>query len=412
MLMVSLRPIKRLPKKMGVVREQKNVINSMLRRKHMTGYFTAQPVHVNLDEEIVGSRKIKEYLIDRAIKQLRDWGVTDVFADDKYKGVRVVMFLDKKNGIVEMYSRSGKKKTYEKFVKKFGDLFLKEAPDEPVILDGEMLALSKRGIPQGDITGFVRNPEDKPYRPQYRVFDILYYGNKDLREQPLLLRRELLRDIVEDGKYIRLVRYSQHSVNDKKGLLKRLDEASRDNEGLVIKDVSQPYIQNKGGGLHWIKAKLFDNPDLELKAVNAWPKDKPFRFYKHWELVPVDDEEHVIKVDKGFDGMGFDWDFYEQFTKQILDKLDKKELRASRDLVVVDKDFVTIYNRKKVPRRIVLPKGERPIVEILVDDMTKDLLPSGQKILAIRVDKEKADDKKRLKQIYKLFVLRRKSDAG
>ena len=383
-------------------KEPDNTIRDLFKTRKVTGFFLAQPYHTPLDSGVVGNKSRLDYLVDQAISELRSWGVPKVIADKKYKGVRMLIYIDKPKGIVRIYSRRGKQ-TYEKFKNKFYKELLKNAPDYPVMLDGEMIIKEGYKTYQGDINGWMRDPEED-YTPQYMVFDILHYRDYDVRKLPLKTRRELLKKVIKPKGMFWLVDSRTISLKDKTALKEFFKQALKDSEGLVIKDPEQPYMQDKGGGLHWLKLKYFETPDLELKRVEAHPRDKPFRFYKHWVLVPADAENHEIAADKGFDGMGFDWDFYIDFTKEILRLADQNKVKASKETVPVDPHFVSIYGRRRVPKSITLPKRKRLIVEILCDDISKDLIPVGQKILGIRYDKERGDNLSKLKTIREILI--------
>ncbi len=404
-------------KKGDRVPSSRSIIMDMLSTMKKTGRFTAQPVHTPLDAEVVGNENLIQYLVRNAMDVINTWDVDYVIADKKYKGVRVIMEADPTTGDFQIYSRNAKTETYEKFRDKYRERFLKDLErmgiKGAIILDGEML-LQEKGLPQGDITGYIRNPEGKPnYKPLFRVFDILYYNGVDMREYPLQLRREILETLIDKRGVIKPVEYFIVKTGDLKALERAFVKSIKDSEGLVIKDPTQPYIQQKGGDLNWLKLKIFETPDFELKRVEAHPRGKPFRFYKHWVVVPSDNEEHEISADKGFDGLGFDWDFYKQFTLNVLEQVEKGEAIPSEETVKVDPAFIPIYGRTEVPKSVTFPnKNKRLIVELLVDDISKNLIPTGQKILGIRYDKTRGDPMKKLELIRKMLILKEELNKG
>jgi len=355
----------------------------------------AQPIRVQPSREILNNKDIIKYLSSITEKEIKKWGKRKVFMDVKYKGVRSIILIDMPEKKIKLLSRTLKTKTYEKFLNKYkkeivnGIKWSNVSGD--VILDGEIFAYGKNKeiLSQAEVTGFARNPKNKKIEPKIEVFDVLMVNDKDIRSLPLKERKKKLEKIVGERSIIEIAKSYYLSPRKIKGLFSRV--LKRGHEGLVIKDPDSKYISGKSDKLHWIKLKKADNVDLELKYVSAWPRGKLFKFYKHWVLVPRDKETHEIKVDKAVRAAKMDYEWYTEFTKEILKNIDKFKTSGK---VKVHPDYVSIYRKNYIPEKIIIPKGKRIIVEIFSEDWTNTLKPSGPKIIGIREDKKEADTMK------------------
>jgi bifunctional non-homologous end joining protein LigD len=150
----------------------------------------------------------------------------------KYDGFRSLALIDR--GSVTLVSKRG-------FVyKRFSDLcesLGRTFPDRQLVLDGEIACLDPLGRPQFYDLMFRRGV------PIYCAFDILWNG-ADLRSQPLMRRKKLLRKTIplNHGRML----YVDHS-EDGAGLFRLVCDS--DLEGIVIKPKTSAY----GDG--WIKVK-------------------------------------------------------------------------------------------------------------------------------------------------------------
>ena len=82
------------------------------------------------------------------------------------------------------------------------------------------------------------------------VFDCLYTQNKDLRKQPLSVRRNVIEDVLDE----QMVRPVRRLADD--GLKAWQQAIERGYEGLVAKDPASPYVG--GRTLRWLKVKQRD----------------------------------------------------------------------------------------------------------------------------------------------------------
>lgn len=152
----------------------------------------------------------------------------------KYDGFRALARIER--GTVSLVSKSG-------FVyKRFQDLCEQMASAiraEEAILDGEIVCVDAQGRPRFYSLMFHRG------MPCFFAFDILWLDGKDLREQPLLIRKRILRKVIPKGHSNLL--YVDH-IEDGEGLYRVVCE--QDLEGIVVKPKESKYADKR-----WLKVK-------------------------------------------------------------------------------------------------------------------------------------------------------------
>lgn len=88
--------------------------------------------------------------------------------------------------------------------------------DDDVVLDGEVVLYDENGSMDHDalmerfrLTRRAAIRSEAYFRPvRYLVFDVLYYGGNDLRNEPLSKRKEMLDRILTENDYYRKVKYA------------------------------------------------------------------------------------------------------------------------------------------------------------------------------------------------------------
>jgi bifunctional non-homologous end joining protein LigD len=179
----------------------------------------------------------------------------------KWDGVRALAWIA--DGALTLRSRNG-----QDITKRYPELAsLPEAiAAREVILDGEIVALDARG--HSDFERLqermhVRAPSENLVRNTpvvYYAFDLLYYDGYDLREAPLLERKQLLQRLLHTSHRFR---YSDHQLERGQELF----ELARENslEGILAKRVSSPYVSDRSA--NWVKLKVTKTVDA---VVGGW----------------------------------------------------------------------------------------------------------------------------------------------
>src|SRR5690242_19745694 len=173
----------------------------------------------------------------------------------KWDGVRAMAWVA--NGKVSLRSRNNIDITsrYPELAALPRALAAREA-----ILDGEIVALDARG--RGDFQRLqermhVRAPGEKLIRETpvvYFAFDILYCDGYDLRDAPLLERKQLLGRLQHGSERFR---YSDHQLEHGKELF----ELAKENglEGIVAKRADSVYVGDRSA--NWAKLKVSQTLD-------------------------------------------------------------------------------------------------------------------------------------------------------
>jgi bifunctional non-homologous end joining protein LigD len=152
---------------------------------------------------------------------------------------------------------------------------------EPLVLDGEIVALDARGRPMGfqrlqhrihlsDAKDVERIDREQPVA--FIAFDILREGQDDLRGLPLVERRAHLERLFKNFKSS-TIRVSEQAVNDGRALHARATEEGW--EGLIVKEARSPY-QSGRRSPSWRKLKLHQEQEF---VVGGWTEPRSTRQY-------------------------------------------------------------------------------------------------------------------------------------
>jgi bifunctional non-homologous end joining protein LigD len=163
----------------------------------------------------------------------------------KYDGYRIVAFIEKNSA--RLSSRNNKDWTGR--FRTIADA-LSNFPAENAIIDGEVVIQLPEGITsfqalqntlQGVKTGTLI----------YYLFDILYHDGFDLTESPLIERKTLLKQLLDQMAPQPVIRYSDHVEGSGEKVYAHACRLSL--EGIVSKDLNSAYRQKRTR--NWLKVK-------------------------------------------------------------------------------------------------------------------------------------------------------------
>jgi len=127
------------------------------------------------------------------------------------------------------------------------------------LVDGEVVALDKRGLPSfGALQAALS--EEKSENLVFFAFDLLFEGKEDLRTLPLQERKARLEKLIGSRDLGGRIRYVAHLVSNAEAVL-----ASARNlglEGIVSKKLDAPYRSGRAGS--WIKTKCRPGQEVIL----------------------------------------------------------------------------------------------------------------------------------------------------
>lgn len=158
--------------------------------------------------------------------------------EEKYDGYRILAY--KEGSRVRLLSRNGNDRTaaFVDVARAVQDLLART-----LLLDGEVAAFDRRGVSHFQLLQQGRAPRS------YVVFDCLYKNGKDLRREPLPVRRAALETVV--GIRGTVHRARRMAAN---GLTAYREAKTRGFEGIIAKDTAAPYVQGRSN--KWLKVKV------------------------------------------------------------------------------------------------------------------------------------------------------------
>jgi len=188
--------------------------------------------------------------------------------EPKYDGIRaVVEVAGGDSPRVGIWSRNGNEKSAQ-----FPDIVAALVDwgrgfDAVVVLDGEIVALDAAGRPQGfqrlqhrihvSVPGYrskkpILPPDEQP--AALVVFDLLRFGDLDLRDHPLTERRQALEHLVNEHPFpSTTLRVTEQHTDSGNALYARAEDQGW--EGLLVKQARSPYRAGKRSQ-EWRKLKL------------------------------------------------------------------------------------------------------------------------------------------------------------
>jgi bifunctional non-homologous end joining protein LigD len=132
--------------------------------------------------------------------------------------------------------------------------------EHEAVLDGELVALDAQGRSRFQL---LQNAGRNSVRLLYCVFDLLYLDGKDLRDWPLLKRKEALAKILPKSP---LLLYSTHVAGDGVKAFKRAARASE--EGVIAKLAASKYRSGERTR-DWLKVKASQEQEAVIVGFTA-----------------------------------------------------------------------------------------------------------------------------------------------
>jgi bifunctional non-homologous end joining protein LigD len=172
----------------------------------------------------------------------------------KFDGYRIEARFDR--GRVRLLTRKGLDWTHR--FKPIADAVAALKADTALI-DGEVVSEDERGISSFSLLQ-TDLKDDKSDRFRYCVFDLLYLDGRDLRDEPLIMRKAALERLVRSAGNDSRIRYTEHFDEDGKVILKHA--CGMDLEGVVSKLREAPY--RSGRSENFIKSKCHNAQEFVI----------------------------------------------------------------------------------------------------------------------------------------------------
>ena len=162
----------------------------------------------------------------------------------KYDGYRILAFLEGNRALLQ--TRNGN--DYTDRFQDVADSLINWAAGRAMVLDGEMTVTDEKGKTDFQaLQNYMRNPKSK--KLTYIIFDLLALDGTDLREHPLIERKEKLEALMKNSP--KNLHYSQHVKGNGKASFAAASQT--DLEGIVGKKADSLYSGTRNGD--WIKLK-------------------------------------------------------------------------------------------------------------------------------------------------------------
>lgn len=239
--------------------------------------------------------------------------------EPKYDGIRAIVWFDGPGKDVRLFSRNGIDKTGQFPAIATALRALAAKVKAPLVLDGEIVAIDRKGVPLGfqqiqhriglsGETEIARAERDHP--TALILFDLLREGDEDLRGKPLALRRMRLHErlgkrVTTKAAPANLVRLSEMAADDGRKMLARAEKEGW--EGLIVKDAQSLYHSGRRSPA-WRKLKLLRQQEF---VIGGWTAPQGSRSHFGSLLIGYYDHDRLIFA--GSVGTGF--------TQKELDKL-------------------------------------------------------------------------------------------
>ena len=208
--------------------------------------------------------------------------------ETKWDGFRLI--TEKRDQIVRLWSRNGIDVTtrYDVLLPALQKI------NGSCVIDGELCALDAHGRSRFQL---LQNALNEKAKLLYVVFDALFVGGKDIRQKPLLARKEILKGLTPRNP---LLHYSEHVAEFGKREFAKAQRAHE--EGVIAKRAAGHYFSGKRTR-EWLKFKAVHEQEV---VIVGYTEPRRSRKYFGSLVLAVRDKAKKRWVYAGHVGTGFD----------------------------------------------------------------------------------------------------------
>ena len=284
-------------------------------------------------------------LLSNQIPKGNDW-----LFEIKYDGYRIIAFVEQKKVVL-------KTRNSQDYTTKFLSLVnsLKKQFNFSLVLDGEVVVFDKEG--KSDFSSLQQSIKSSKDDFVYVVFDILALNGEDLRDLPLLKRKELLKSVLKNSPNNLI--YSEHVIGHGKECFNLAKKKNL--EGIVAKKVDSKYKGTRNGD--WLKIKCYLRQEFVVCGYTTSSKNKLLSSI----VVGYYDGKKLINAGKVGTG----------FTEQ-----QKEELNSLFKKLITKKETVN-----GAPKGTIFLKPKL-VAEIQFAEFTKDKILRQPSFIGLREDKD------------------------
>ena len=244
--------------------------------------------------------------------------------ESKWDGFRIVATIEKRS--VTLYSRNGQivSDNYMPIAKAL------EKVTRDAVIDGELVAIDAHGISRFQL---LQNALRTAANLRYCVFDIMFLAGKDLRDLPLVERKELLRALLPKNP---LLIYSEHLPEHGKRYFKEAQKAKL--EGIIAKRAQSRYLSGSRSK-DWLKIKTARRQEVVIVGFT-----EPRRTRQYFGALVLAVRKRDVWRYVGHVGTGFS----QSSLKAIYAKLRPLRTRSSPFTQRVKDEAVTTWVKPKL----------------------------------------------------------------
>ena len=241
--------------------------------------------------------------------------------EEKYDGYRILAY--KEGDHVTLLSRNGNDRTatYASVARAVQKLRART-----LLLDGEVVAFDKQGISRFQLL------QEGSVPTAYAVFDCLYREGRDLRHEPLEMRRPVAESAIGKADILMI----SHRLADN-GLEAFKTAKKKGYEGVVAKDLSGPYIEGRSS--KWLKVKVHQEEEMVIGGFT-----KPEGARTHFGALLLGAYENGILRYVGKVGTGFNENtlaaLYQKFKPLVQSKPPFVDPPREKDVTYLKPRFV------------------------------------------------------------------------
>ena len=180
--------------------------------------------------------------------------------ETKWDGFRAICFI--KDGVARLVSRNQLDMTFQ-----YPELagIGKQVKASEAILDGEIVALDREGMPRFQLlqprVGRKKKSDIEALLGKakivYYAFDLLYVDGCDLTACSVVERKAALETILRPANFIKL---SEHIASDGEAFFEQIEKFHL--EGMMAKRAASPYVQRRSAD--WLKVKTIQRSEVVI----------------------------------------------------------------------------------------------------------------------------------------------------
>jgi len=171
--------------------------------------------------------------------------------EEKYDGIRILAY--KEGNKLSLITRNDVNR-----VSDFPNLAaaIRHLKSSTLLLDGEVVVFDQENVSRFQLL------QQRSGEAKYAVFDCLFANGRDLRAEPLSVRRKSLRNAIKSGNLLLIAERLAEN-----GLQAYRVAQRRGFEGVVAKDASSPYVE--GRSRYWLKNKIRKEEEFIIGGYTA-----------------------------------------------------------------------------------------------------------------------------------------------